>query len=110
MEINEYQQLAARTINRSLTKEEMLRHSLFEMCSELGEVQGIYQKVYQGHKVKVDDLKKEVGDLLWGVAEFCTVNGWEMSEIAQMNIEKLRKRYPDGFKEERSLVRDEWDD
>ena len=110
MTLNEYQELAARTINPHLRKEEMLRHSLFEMCAELGEIQSIYQKVYQGHQITVDDVKKEVGDLMWGIAEFCTVNGFQMDDIAQMNIDKLRKRYPEGFTEERSLHRDEDDD
>jgi len=104
--LNEYQELAGRTINNNLSREEMLRHSLFEMCAELGEIQSIYQKVYQGHKIEVEEVQKEVGDLLWGVAEFCTVNGWWMEKIAEMNIEKLRKRYPNGFTEERSLHRE----
>ena len=107
MDLNEYQKLAARTINHSLTREEMLRHSLFEMCGELGEIHSIYQKVYQGHKIKVEDLKEELGDLLWGIAEFCTVNGWNMDQIAKINVEKLRKRYPDGFSEEKSVFRDD---
>lgn len=105
MQLNEYQQLAARTINHNLNREEMLRHSLFGMCSEVGEVHGIYQKVYQGHKIKVDDLKKEVGDALWYIAEFCTVNGFTLDDIAQMNIDKLKQRYPDGFSEENSVNR-----
>ena len=107
MTLNEYQELAARTINRSLRKDEVLRHALFEMCGELGEIHSIYQKVYQGHKITVDELKKEVGDLLWGIAEFCTVNGFELEDIATMNIEKLKARYPEGFDAERSLHREE---
>ena len=106
MSMSEYQDLAARTINHRLTREEMLRHSLFEMCAELGEVHSIYQKVYQGHKIRVQDLQEELGDLLWGIAEFCTVNGWKLETIAIMNINKLKARYPDGFTEEQSLNRD----
>lgn len=106
MEMDAYQKLAARTINPRLNKEEVLRHSLFEMCGELGEVHSIYQKVYQGHQIKVADLQLEVGDLLWGIAEFCTVNGWSLSDIAEKNVEKLRKRYPEGFTEEKSVNRE----
>jgi len=110
MTLNEYQELAGRTINRNLRKDEILRHALFEMCGELGEIHSIYQKVYQGHKITMDDLKKEVGDLLWGIAEFCTVNGFTMDEIAEINIDKLKKRYPEGFDPEKSLNREEDDD
>ena len=107
MTLNEYQELAGRTINMNLSREEQLRHALFEMCAELGEVHSIYQKVYQGHKISMDDLKKEIGDLLWGIAELCTVNGIWMDEIANINIEKLKKRYPEGFDPEKSLHRED---
>ena len=110
MTVNEYQEMAGRTINHNLNREEQLRHALFEMCGELGEIHSIYQKVYQGHKIKVDDLKAEVGDLLWGIAEFCTVNGWWMEEICDRNIEKLKRRYPDGLSEDRSVNRGDDDE
>lgn len=101
----EYQRLAARTISNEMNDIAKEYHALFGMTSEVGELQGIYQKVYQGHEDSEEHRKKECGDLLWFVAEYCTANGWEMSEIAEMNIEKLRKRYPDGFDAEHSLHR-----
>ena len=107
MTFDEYQVAAKRTINICLTRNEVLNHSLLEMCSELGEIHGIYQKVYQGHKIKIEDLKKEVGDLLWGLAEFCTINNFRLDEIAQMNIDKLKERYPNGFEPERSVYRED---
>lgn len=109
MNMNEYQELAARTINLALTPQQVLHHALFEMSSEMGEISGIYQKELQGHEIDKQHLKKEIGDLLWGVAELCTVNGIKMSEIAEMNIDKLLDRYPDGFDEERSKHRAEGD-
>ena len=108
--LDEYQHLAARTMNPRLTKEETLHHALFEVCAEIGEVHSIYQKVLQGHKISIEDLKAEIGDVMWGLAELCTVNGFSMGEIASGNIEKLRKRYPEGFDEERSLHRDAWEE
>lgn len=103
--LDAYQTLAARTMNPRLTKEETLQHALFEMCAEVGEVHSIYQKVYQGHKIRMEELEAEIGDALWGIAELCTVNGLKMGDVARKNIEKLRKRYPDGFEEEKSLYR-----
>ena len=108
MEFNEYQALAARTINGELTPIEMRLHALHLMASEVGEIHGIYQKGYQGHEIAETELKKEVGDLLWGIAEYCTSHGWFLNEIASMNIEKLRKRYPDGFEASRSVNREEY--
>ena len=106
MKLNEYQELAARTINKGLTYEQLTQHSLFEMCGEIGEIHSIYQKRFQGHAIDPEKLKLELGDLMWGIAEFCTAHGWTLDEVCAMNISKLRKRYPDGFSEERSLHRE----
>lgn len=48
---------------------------------------------------------KEFGDLLWFIAEYCTAKGWSLDDIMRMNIDKLKERYPDGFKAEQSLHR-----
>lgn len=105
MTLNEYQQAAARTMNLSLGFEETSRHALHGMCAEVGEIHGLYQKFYQGHEMDAEHVKKEVGDLLWMIAEFCTVNCWKMDDVAQMNIDKLRARYPEGFTADKSLHR-----
>lgn len=103
--LNEYQRKCARTINIDLHPQEIENHALFGMASEVGEIHAFYQKVYQGHIIDDDDLKHEIGDLMWFICELCTVNGWDLSEIATMNIDKLIKRYPNGFEAERSLNR-----
>lgn len=102
---NEYQELAARTINKGLTFEEQKFHALHGMVGEIGEIHSIYQKMYQGHAFEVDHVKKEFGDLLWFIAEYCTAKGWSLDDIMRMNIDKLKERYPDGFKAEQSLHR-----
>ena len=60
MTFNEYQKIAARTINKSLSKEEMLLHGLFGLAAEAGEVLGIYQKQYQGHAPSDEHLINEI--------------------------------------------------
>jgi hypothetical protein len=52
---------------------------------------------------------KEVGDLLWFIAEFCSAYKWNMSDIMRMNIDKLIARFPDGFEADKSLHRKEGD-
>lgn len=106
MTFDEYQHLAARTINYDALKPiGQEQHALHGMVSEIGELHGIYQKTFQGHPFDMEHAMKEVGDLLWFVAEWCTASGIRMDAIAGMNIEKLRKRYPHGFTEEDSLHR-----
>ncbi|MDO4650762.1 MAG: nucleoside triphosphate pyrophosphohydrolase family protein [Eubacteriales bacterium] len=106
---NRYQELAGRTMNDELNSVEQERHALFGMCSEIGEIQGIFQKEYQGHEINYEHLKKELGDLLWFVAEFCTANRWDLEDVMELNIMKLNGRFPKGFEAERSLNRKEGD-
>lgn len=51
------------------------------------------------------ELKDELGDGLWYPAAIAWLRGWQLSEPARLNIEKLRRRYPDGFSQERSIHR-----
>lgn len=109
MQLNEYQRLAARTINKDLNDAENTLHALHGMSGEVGELHSIYQKMYQGHDVRSEDIMSELGDLLWFIAEYCTVMRWDLDVIAQKNINKLKARYPEGFNVNRSLYRDEGD-
>lgn len=109
MDLDEYQQLAGRTINQGLTDDEKVLHALHLIASEVGEIHALYQKAYQGHPFDKEHLKKEIGDLLWGIAELCTVYGFSLGKVALMNIEKLLKRYPDGFDADKSINRKEGD-
>ncbi len=102
---NEYQELAARTINTEIARAQQALHAVFGMASEVGELQGMYQKYYQGHELDREHMKKELGDILWMVAEYCTALGWTLEDIMLLNIEKLEERYPDGFEADRSLHR-----
>lgn len=109
MDANLYQKLAARTIRKDLTTNDMISHSLHGMVGEVGEIHSIYQKAYQGHKIENEHLKKELGDLMWFIAEYCTAYGWDLGEIMELNIDKLKARYPEGFEVEKSLNRAEGD-
>lgn len=106
---NEYQKLASRTIPEYFSCHEKEFHALHGMCGEIGELQSIYQKLYQGHAWEDVHAKKELGDLLWFIAEYCTAFNWNLEDIMQLNIEKLKARYPDGFDAEHSLHRKEGD-
>lgn len=107
---NEYQKLAMRTCSfkkNSLEEIESLeRHALFGLAAEVGEMHSIFQKYYQGHPISDDKLVEELGDVLWMIAELCYAYEWRLEDIMQYNIEKLKKRYPDGFDPERSIHRD----
>lgn len=106
---NEYQKLAARTVNKELEPNELGYHALHGMVGEIGEIHSIYQKAYQGHDLDEEHLKKELGDLMWFVAEYCTSMGWNLEDVMLLNIEKLIARFPNGFEADKSLHRAEGD-
>lgn len=108
---NEYQKLAMRTCNfqHDDRYNDMVCHAVFGLTSEAGEVAGLFQKWYQGHELDEEQLMKEIGDCLWMIAELCTAYGFSLEYVMQLNIDKLRARYPDGFDTEKSLHRAEGD-
>ena len=105
---NEYQYLAMRTASAK-TENDMLYHGVFGLTSEAGEVSGLLQKVYQGHELDEEHMMTELGDCMWMIAEICTAMQFDLDEVMQTNIDKLKARYPNGFEVERSLHRKEGD-
>lgn len=78
------------------------------IAGEAGEVADVIKKeVFHDHPEDTEKIKKELGDVLWYVAAVATVYKLDLEDIAVANLEKLKKRYPDGFSSERSLNRSE---
>lgn len=110
MTINEYQSLAMRTSNRELSKDDHLLNGVLGLTGESGEIADLIKKNrMQGHPIDIEHIAKELGDVCWYIAETATAIGCDMETIMKMNIEKLRKRYPDGFDTERSQHREKGD-
>lgn len=109
MTFRDYQDQARRTQNPELSPRDLLEHAIWGLCAEVGEVAGLHQKTHQGHALDAVALRKELGDCMWFIAEVCDAYGFDMGFIAEQNIAKLRKRYPEGFRAEQSLHRAEGD-
>ena len=108
MEINEYQKLAMTTLNPALRKKDVLINGVMGLCGESGEAIDIVKKhLAQGHDLDRDALIKELGDIAWYLAETATALDVSLEEVLTRNINKLKKRYPEGFSSERSVHRDE---
>ena len=105
---NEYQKLAMKTLNPSLNKKEILVNGVMGLNGESGEVIDIVKKhMFQGHELDKDKIKKELGDVMWYVAEVCEALNLNLDEVMEGNIEKLRKRFKDGFTVNESINREE---
>ena len=110
MEINEYQTLAMTTLNPALSQKDVLINSVMGLCGESGEAIDIVKKwLAQGHELDREHLAKELGDIAWYLAEAATALDLNLEDILEANIEKLKKRYPEGFDIHRSLERNEKD-
>ena len=108
MTINEYQQLAMTTLNKDLDNKDVLINGVMGLCGESGEAIDLVKKwLAQGHELDKDKLIKEIGDVAWYIAEIATALGVTLEEVLEKNIEKLKKRYPDGFSYADSLNREE---
>ena len=108
MNASEYQRLALRTLNPELDKDEMLLNSVMGLCGESGEAIDLVKKHrMHGHPFDRDKFAKELGDIAWYLAEAAAAIDMELDEVLQLNIDKLQKRYPQGFETERSIHREE---
>lgn len=108
MKINEYQALAQRTSNKTLTPAEHLLNGVLGLCGESGEVADLVKKSsMQGHPADRQRIAEELGDVCWYIAETASAIGYTLGEIMQANIDKLARRYPQGFSVERSVNRED---
>lgn len=107
MTLNEYQELAARTMKprRDLTDD--LSDYILGLAGEAGELANTAKKMlYHGHDWNYQKLLEECGDVMWYVAAVATVLGANLEDIASQNVEKLKKRYPQGYSNKRSRNRE----
>ena len=106
MEANEYQKLAMITLNPALDKKDVLINSVMGLCGESGEAIDIVKKwLMQGHELDKEHLIKELGDVAWYLAEAATALDVPLEAVFQGNLDKLRKRFPNGFDTEASVHR-----
>jgi NTP pyrophosphatase (non-canonical NTP hydrolase) len=111
MKVKEYQELAMRTNDGQASERlgmKMIGNQLIDiggvlnaalgLSGEVGELNDMIKK-YVFHQKPMDEkhFKRELGDICWYIAMMCESCGYKLEDIMQMNIEKLKARYPDGF-------------
>ncbi len=106
MTANEYQALAMTTLNPELSRKDVLINSVMGLCGESGEAIDIVKKwLAQGHALDKAHLIQELGDIAWYLAEAATALNVSLEDVLQGNLDKLKKRYPNGFEAEKSTLR-----
>lgn len=119
----EYQDLAMRTndgkstsrLSNMLSTEDKtdiggVLNACLGLSGEVGEFNDMIKKaVFHEKEFDCEHAKKELGDIMWYVALMCDSFGWNLDEILEMNVAKLKNRYPQGFDVERANNRQEGD-
>lgn len=128
MTANDYQRAALRTAwtktkedlppkvmalleSGAMTKAELLLlNGVLGLGGESGEALDLVKKnIFQGHDLTPERVAEELCDVAWYLAVASHAMGYKLSDIFQMNVDKLKERYPDGFSKERSIGRKEAD-
>jgi NTP pyrophosphatase (non-canonical NTP hydrolase) len=111
MEAFDYQNEAARTLIDEPGfdipgNDMMIIWCALGLAGEAGEVVDMIKKgILHQHGINDEKLEEEIGDVCWYIAGICTVLGYDLGQIMQENIDKLKIRYPNGFSSEDSKKR-----
>lgn len=91
MNFNDYQQLANTTAIYPATAK--VFYPALGMAGEVGEVcEKIKKHVRDGRELNKEELKKEIGDVLWYMSALCTDLGITLEDVATTNYNKLKSR------------------
>tara|TARA_R110000824_G_scaffold8450_4_gene38498 strand:+ start:2957 stop:3490 length:534 start_codon:yes stop_codon:yes gene_type:complete len=90
MYLSEYQ---AKAHNNSLETEingSKTLYSVVGVIDECGEIAGKIKKLHRDFGGEIsdewsEDISKEIGDVLWYIAEIASIKGWNLSEIDEVN-------------------------
>lgn len=98
MTLTDYQSHAKRTSAAPWPERERLLVQTLGLCGEAGEIADLIKKhAWHGRELDRTEIANELGDVLWYVADLSTALGLSLDDVATRNVEKLRRRYPDGF-------------
>lgn len=108
MTVHQYQKQAMVTLNPALSRQDILINGVMGLCGESGEAVEIVKKhLFHGHALDREALAGELGDIAWYLAETAYALDIPLEDILKCNLEKLKKRYPEGFSAEKSGNRTE---
>ena len=98
MNLDEYAIAVSSTKNPDLKVPEQFSNWALGITGEAGEVAEIIKKhLYHGKELNLNDLEKEMGDVLYYIQAMCNLTGLTLAGCMAGNADKLKKRYPTGF-------------
>jgi NTP pyrophosphatase (non-canonical NTP hydrolase) len=97
MNLNEYQEACKITAKKFDSEQAEIFTWGLGMAGEAGDVAGCIKKTFAHDNDVKPGIKENLGDTLWYIAMICNFFGWKLEDVLNENIEKLKKRYPNGF-------------
>lgn len=101
MNATQYLQDAQRTLSDQYHNQRIhpnLMHASIGMVTEAGEFLDALKKVlFYGKPLDKVNLIEELGDMMWYVAVACVELGVSLEDVMQINIDKLKARFPERF-------------
>jgi len=98
--LKEYQKLCKSTSQKFDDKEKEILTWGLGIAGEAGDVAGCIKKTFSHKNDQREGIRENIGDTMWYMAMICNYFGWDFDEVLGENIEKLKKRYPQGFTEQ----------
>jgi NTP pyrophosphatase (non-canonical NTP hydrolase) len=107
MELKNYQNAAKRTNTDLGSQLSNSMHMLMGLTTEVGELTDVYKRKFAyGKEIDMTNVEEEIGDILWYLVNFCTLNNLDIEKCMGKNISKLYVRFPEKFNQDQALVRD----
>ncbi len=95
--LREYQKFCQMTAKGFNNKEKEILAWGLGIAGEAGDVAGCIKKTFAHGNDQRKGIRENIGDTLWYAAMISNFFGWDLQEILEENIKKLKKRYPKGF-------------
>jgi NTP pyrophosphatase (non-canonical NTP hydrolase) len=95
--LKEFQDLCKVTAKKFENPEKEILTWGLGITGEAGDVASCIKKTFAHDNDQKQGIRENIGDTLWYAAMICNFFGWDMQEILEENIGKLKKRYPNGF-------------
>ena len=106
--LDEYQARCIWTAKDQMSQRDTHMSWSLAIAGEAGELANLTKKVFvHGHAYDQDRVVDELGDILWYIAVYADALGVPLSEVAERNLAKVARRYPNGFSTEASVHRKE---
>ncbi len=97
MQLKDYQKFVSTIAKRFDNKNEEIMTWGLGVAGEAGDIAGCIKKTFAHEDDQTAGIRENLGDTLWYVAAIANYFDWDLEEIFEENVDKLKKRFPNGF-------------